>query len=48
MEKDLGVMVDKLNRSQQCALAAKKVYQMLGSVSKRVDSKLREVILVFC
>ena len=47
-EKDLEVLVDKSNTSQQCAFAAKKVGCILGGVSKSVASRLRQVIIPFC
>ena len=48
MEKVLGVLVDnRLTMSQQCAIVAKKVNNILGFIEKRMTSRLKEVLLSF-
>ena len=42
---DLVVLVDKMNMSQQRALAGKKAKPMLGCISRHVASSSGEVII---
>lgn len=46
-EKGLGVLVDKLNLSQQCVFVAMTA-NTLGCTRTSIASRLREVILELC
>ncbi|GAB0208170.1 mitochondrial enolase superfamily member 1 [Grus japonensis] len=45
-ERDLGVLADsRLNRSQQCALAAKRANHILGCIKHSITSQSKEVMI---
>lgn len=48
MEKDLRVLVDEINMTQQCELAAQKENCNLGCIQRSMTRRLREVILLLC
>jgi len=48
VERDMGVLMDdRVTMSQQCALAAKKVDDLLGCIKKSVESRSSELTLPF-
>ena len=48
VEKNLGLLGEKLNMSQQCEFAAQKANHVLGYIKINVTRKAREVIVPFC
>lgn len=40
-EKSMGIVIDKLNISQQCALAEKKAKSILGSISESTANRFQ-------
>jgi len=47
-KRTLGLLVDKLNISQQCALVTKKANSLMGCIRKHVAYRSREMILLLC
>jgi len=48
-EKGLGILVnEKLDVSQQCALAAQKANCVLGYIKRSIARRPREEVLPFC